>query len=174
MNKNTTLPALCKTHKEPEHHRVKPLSSPFEFKTLPGHCYCTKCGAISFQKRWYIDATMEQHLRLDPNGHAVLCPGCTRLQEELYEGEVVLANAKFAALAGEIIALIRHIEGRCWHHNPLTRIAAFADDQAVIHIQTTTRKLAETIGKELHKTFKGKLEIKRSAEEKFVRIYWRD
>jgi hypothetical protein len=174
MNKNIALPALATTNRAPDHHRVTPQHVQYEFKTLPGHCYCTQCGAIGFQKRWYIDPKLEQKLRRDPNGHGILCPGCTYIKKQWCQGEVVLANAKFGTLAGEIIGLIKHTEGRTWHHNPLAKIAAYEDDQGIIHIQTTTKMLAETIGKELHKTFKGKLQIKRSAEENFVRIYWTD
>ncbi len=164
MSKNN-MAALSEKHKAPEHHRVKPQQFYHAVDSLAGHCYCANCGAISFKRRWYIDAAQEQILRQDKNATAVLCPGCTRVEQEQYEGEVVIANSKFTPLMGEIIALIKHTECRCWHHNPLAKIANVTEKDEIIHIQTTTRFLAERIGKELHKTFKGNLEIKRTAGE---------
>lgn len=174
MSKSNTFSALSEKHRAPEHHRIKPQEFHYSFLALPGHCYCSKCGAIGFQKRWYIDSALEQTLRQDKNANAVLCPGCTRVEQQLYEGEVVLANSRFNALMGEIIALIKHTEGKCWHHNPIAKIGGATEEGRTIHVQTTTRFLAERIGKELQKTYKGNLEIKRTPGEKFVRVYWTD
>jgi hypothetical protein len=174
MSKNNTVPALSAKYKAPEHHRVKPELYPHQFHGQPGHCYCTTCGAIGFKERWYIDSVLAQTLRQDKNAHGELCPGCKRVEQQLYEGEVIVANAKFATLMGEIIAMIKHTEGRCWHNNPIAKIAAASDEQGILHIQTTTRMLAERIGKELQKSYKGNLEIKRTPGEKFVRVYWTD
>jgi len=174
MSKHNATPALTEKHNAPEHHRVKPQEFHRAFHELSGHCYCTKCGAIGFQKHWYIDAAQEQKLRLDKNARTAMCPGCTRAEQELYEGEIVLANSKAETLMGDIVALIKHTEGRCWHKNPLAKIVAVTDDNEVLRIFTTTRGLAERVGKELHKTFKGSLEMKRSPGERFVRVYWTD
>lgn len=173
MSKNSAMPAFSERNKAPEHHRIKPELH-HAFRTQPGHCYCTRCGAIGFRKRWYIDAVQEQILRQDHNANAVLCPGCTRVEQELYEGEVVLANSRFESLMGDVVGLIKHTEGRCWHKNPLARIATVTDENDVLHIHTTTRSLAEQIGKELHKAFKGKIEIKMTPGERLVRVYWTD
>jgi hypothetical protein len=121
-----------------------------------------------------MDSVQEYFLRQDKNAHAVLCPGCTRVEQEQFEGEVVLSNSRFATQMGEVIALIKHTEGRCWHHNPMARIAAVSEEKEILHIQTTTMLLAERIGKELKKAFKGNLEIKRTPGEHFVRVYWTD
>jgi NMD protein affecting ribosome stability and mRNA decay len=140
----------------------------------PGLCYCEQCGAIGFQKHWYINPAQERMLRVDKNATSVLCPGCQRVAHEEFEGEVVLRNARITEVPGEILALIKHTEGKCWHYNPLAKIAQMKEEEGIITIHTTTRFLAERIGKELRKAFKGTVEFKRSPEEKFVRVYWND
>jgi hypothetical protein len=173
MSKNNTI-ALTEKHNAPEHHRIKAQQLYHSFHAQPGHSYCTKCGAIGFNKRWYIDPAQEHVLRRNKNANAVLCPGCLRLEQQLFEGEVVLTNSRCLTLMGEIVALIKHTEGKSWHNNPGARIAVIIDDQDFFHIQTTTRSLAERIGKDLQSAFKGKLEVKRTKGERFARVYWSD
>jgi hypothetical protein len=171
MSKNNTIPALYDKHAAPEHHRVKPQEFHHSLQALPGHRYCRRCGAIGFQKHWYIDAVQEQAFRKDKS-KAALCPGCTRVEQQLYEGEVVLTNSRCKTVMGEIIAMIKHCEGRCWHKNPIAKLASVTEQEQVFHVLTTSKFLAERIGKELQKAFKGNLEIKRS--DRFVRVYWSD
>ncbi len=172
MGTHNTSPTRSSNQKAPEHHRVKPDQSHPLFHAKPGHSYCTKCGAICFQKRWYIAPEEEKALRQDKNASQLLCPGCSMIEQELYEGEVILENSSFAPLMGEIVAVIKHTEGRCWHHNPNAKLAGVTEEDGVLHVMTTTKFLAERIGKELHKIFNGKLEIQRT--EQFVRVYWTD
>jgi NMD protein affecting ribosome stability and mRNA decay len=174
MTKLNSLSAFAEKHKAPEHHRVKPQEFHRSFHELTGHSYCTRCGAINFKKRWYVDSMQEQAMRKDHRANAILCPGCTRAEQQQYEGEVVLLNSRCKTAMGEIVALIKHIEGRCWHNSRLARIASVTEEKEILHIKTTTRVLAERIGKQLHKTFKGNLEIRRTPEERFVRVYWTD
>jgi NMD protein affecting ribosome stability and mRNA decay len=172
MSKSNATPTLSAKLKAPEHHRLKPQQFHRAFHELAGHCYCTNCGAIGFQKRWYFDPVQEQTLRQDKDAEVVLCPGCTRVEQQLYEGEIVLAKSNTSALIGEIIALIKHTEGKCWYKNPIAKIAGVTEEGEILHIQTTTKFLAERIGKKLQKTFNGHLETKRSDE--IVRVYWTD
>jgi hypothetical protein len=171
MNKNNTTQALSSKYKAPEHHRVKPQEHR-AFQVQPGHSYCPTCGAVNFHKHWYIASDQERALRLDKNASQVLCPGCSRVEQQLYEGEVILANSSFSALSGEIVGLIKHTEGRCWHKNPTAKLAGATEEDGIVHVLTTTNFLAERIGKELKQAFKGNLEIKRT--DTFVRVYWTD
>jgi hypothetical protein len=172
MSKSNTISPLSSKHKAPEHHRVKPEQHHRAFHVQPGHCYCPKCGAVGFHKHWYFAPEQEHILRKDKNASQVLCPGCTKIEQQLYEGEVILANSCFSTLSGEIIALIKHTEGVCWHKNPTAKLAGAVEEEETIHVLTTTKFLAERIGKELQKAFKGNLNVKRT--EQFVRVYWTD
>jgi hypothetical protein len=172
MSKSKTTSALSFKDKAPEHHRVKPEQHHRAFQVQPGHSYCGACGAVNFHKHWYIDPAQEHALKMDKNASQVLCPGCSRVEQELYEGELILANSQFFALSGEIVALIKHTEGRCWHKNPTAKLAGATEEDGIVHVQTTTKFLAERIGKELKQAFKGNLEIKRT--DTFVRVYWMD
>jgi len=172
MSKHNTIPALSENHETPEHHRIEPEQ--LRDRHQLGHCYCTNCSAVCFHTHWYIDPEHVKRLQQDKDSKAVLCPGCTRVKEQLYEGEIVLTNSKCMDLMDEIGALMKHTEGACWYRNPTARIAVITKDEKSLCIKTTTRALAEKIGKQLHKAYKGHLEIKRVPEDRFVRVYWTD
>ncbi|MDR3615817.1 MAG: hypothetical protein P4L53_19820 [Candidatus Obscuribacterales bacterium] len=172
MSKSDTTPAVSFKSNAPEHHRVKPEQHHRAFQVQPGHSYCRVCGAVNFHKHWYIAPAQEHALKLDKSASQTLCPGCSRVEQELFEGELILANSRFAELCGEIVALIKHTEGRCWYKNPTAKIAGATEEDGIIHVMTTTKFLAERIGKELKQAFKGNLEIKRTDTN--VKVYWTD
>ncbi len=131
---------------------------------------CTECGAVSFKKHWFMDIDKKNDFLA---GHLVekgLCPGCKRLKEKDYQGEVVIEGV--LADRDAVIELIKHAEGKCWHDNPSSRIASIVETDGLIKINTTSKWLAVRIGKELHKSHKGNLEIKPSEGEDYVRVYW--
>lgn len=144
------------------------------FNVQAGYLLCDACGAIGFQKHWYINPDQQKILNIGETTKHVLCPGCQRAADKDFEGEVILCNSGAEHEMGEVVALILHTEGKCWHHNPFARIADVTQQEGKIHIYTTTRFLAERIGKELRKAFKGTLDVKRTPEEQYVRVYWRD
>src|SRR5208282_6625481 len=110
MSRN--MMALTEKHNAPEHHRVRPDPVSLHH-TLHGlhpqhaqqvYSYCEQCGAIGFQNRWYIDPHHERLLRMGDSTRAVLCPGCARVEQQLFEGEVVMSNSKCATSLGEMIS----------------------------------------------------------------------
>ncbi|MBI4533817.1 MAG: hypothetical protein HY711_07695 [Candidatus Melainabacteria bacterium] len=137
-----------------------------------GTSLCTRCGAISVEKHWYIDEDKLKVLKKDPNVRQVLCPGCERVERHIYDGEVILESDLLLTNKDAAMGLIKHTEGKAWHDNPLSRIASLTENGKRIEILTTTRWLAHRIGKQFYKSFKGALEIKPSHREKFVRVYW--
>ncbi len=68
--------------------------------------------------------------------------------------------------------LISHEEGKACADNPLSRVAAIQDHGDEIDLQTTTRFLAEQIGRAFRKSFKGTLTFQRLPREQFVRVRW--
>src|ERR1700735_5441092 len=105
MNKNN-IPALTEKHNAPERHRAKPESLHHMLHAQHGHCYCKQCGAIGFQKRWYIDPVQLKTLQQNKGFRAELCPGCMRVEQQQYEGEVILSTSRGATLLGEMMSLI--------------------------------------------------------------------
>jgi hypothetical protein len=144
-----------------------------KFHDQAGVAVCRTCGAICFEKHWFLAAGKEQEILKGHQVRNVLCPGCAMVEEQNYQGEVILDSPFLIKEKGAIIGLIKHIEGKCWHDSPQSRIAAMVDQGDRMEIRTTTTWLATQIGKELYKSHKGKLDIKHSPDENFVRVYWK-
>lgn len=138
----------------------------------PGTLICPRCHAISNIKRWFFDEQLYQQLKDRPNVEAVTCPGCERLDRQIYEGEVHLRSPLLARNKPQALGLIRNQEREAMHENPISRIGVVQDHGEEIAVFTTTRFLAERIGKEFKKAFDGHLRVDRLPREKAARVYW--
>ncbi len=138
-----------------------------------GTALCTACGAVGMQKHWFVDERLSAQCALDPLVRPTICPGCDRLKEKLYEGELILESELLSDNREMVYGTIFHAAAKGFLHNPLSRIAIFEDDGNRIRVVTTTCSLAERLGKAIKRSLKGKLEIKPSPNENFVIVKWR-
>jgi len=138
----------------------------------PGTLVCPRCHAISEIKRWYLDEERYLELRKRPDVQLVTCPGCLRIERQQYEGEVLLHSPLLQSNRDQALHLIYHTEDEARRDNPFARLAAVEADGEEIRVLTTTRWLAERIGKEFRKAFRGDLQIQRLPREKFARVRW--
>lgn len=150
-----------------EDHRTKP-----ELKTQAGTVICEHCLAIGQHKHWFFDHKLSKQLAGDPLVRFVTCPGCKRVEDKIYEGEVTLDSPLLAANKDMVYGTLFHEAAKGFLHNPLSRVAVFEDSGDKIRIVTTTCTLAERLGKAIYKAFKGKIEIKPSPGEQFVFVKW--
>lgn len=137
-----------------------------------GPAVCKGCSAISYEKHWFIDPPRAKALGEDSKVRHVFCPGCHKVAEEIYDGEVILESPILAETKDAVMGLIKHTELKCWHDNPMSRIGKIVDLGDRLEISTTTTWLGMRIGKEMRKAYKGSLDIKSSPREKFVRVRW--
>ncbi|HUX86285.1 MAG TPA: hypothetical protein VMW65_04730 [Chloroflexota bacterium] len=142
-------------------------------KDRPGVLVCPRCHAISLEKRWFLDENRFQQLCATPGVQFVICPGCQRIERQIYDGEVRLCSLLLLHNKPQALAIIRHEEDKARQTNPFSRLAAVVDRGDEIDILTTTRWLAERIGKSFHKAFKGSLKIQHLPDERFVRVRWK-
>lgn len=142
-------------------------------KDRPGTLICPRCHAISFEKRWFLDENCYQKLRMTPGVQLVICPGCQRIERQIYDGEVRLCSSLLLQNKPQALAIIQHEEDKARQTNPFSRLAAVVDRGDEIDVLTTTRWLAERIGKAFHKAFKGSLKIQHLPDERFVRVRWK-
>ncbi|MHB1415299.1 MAG: BCAM0308 family protein [Chloroflexota bacterium] len=138
----------------------------------PGLLLCPRCHAISEIKRWYYDEDRYQELKNKQEAQFAVCPGCERIERQIYEGDVVLRGPFLAQHKEEALHLIYHAEDQARQKNPISRLASVEDNGDEVKVITTTRWLAERIGKEFRKAFNGDLEIQRLPREKFSRVRW--
>ena len=141
--------------------------------TQAGTAVCTRCGSIGLRKHWFAEPKLIERYAADPTLRYALCPGCDRTEKKHYEGEVLLESPLLGENHEMVYGLIYHTAAKAYHDNPLSRIAVIQDEGNKIYMLTTSRTLAERLGKAFHRSFKGKLEIKPSPEEKYSIVHWR-
>ena len=139
----------------------------------PGTLICPRCHAISLQKRWFVDESLYQRLRTLPCVRLLVCPGCRRVERQIYEGDVTLRSPLLLANKEQALHLIYHEEDKARQVNPFSRLAAVEDRGSEIAILTTTISRAERIGKAFHRSFKGALSLQYLPGERFVRVRWK-
>lgn len=138
----------------------------------PGIIVCPRCHAISVEKRWFVDERQYQELIGTPGVEPVVCPGCRRIEAHVYEGEVMLKSPLLVDRRDEALSLIYHTAEEARHENPIARVASLEEKEGEIYVLTTTRFLAQRIGKEFQKALGGDLAIDNLLHEKFARVRW--
>jgi NMD protein affecting ribosome stability and mRNA decay len=142
-------------------------------KAQAGTAICTLCGAVGMHKHWFVDKRLAEQFAADPTVRFVNCPGCRRIANKVYEGEVLLKSSLLESNRNMIYGTLYHAAAQGFMRNPLSRIASVEDNGAdTIRILTTTCTLAERLGKAVNRAFKGDLKIKPWPDERFVSVRW--
>jgi len=139
---------------------------------VPGPAICSRCHSYLETDHWRYDEKRYLQLKGQSDVHVTLCPGCVRVEKRLYEGEVMVHHDWSAVDKQEVLNLIHHEEARARATNPTARIALMEDRGDDLYILTTTQFLAERIGKELHKAYRGTLKLMPLPRERFTRVRW--
>ena len=137
-----------------------------------GMSICKKCHAIYHNKRWYLDEEMYANKVSQKGTNKVLCPACQKMKDNFPGGILKLKGAFLEEHKSEILNLIRNEEQKARGFNPLERIMDINKIKAGLEITTTNEKLAQRIGKSLHKAYQGKIEYKWSSDTKLLRAKW--
>lgn len=137
-----------------------------------GPAICTRCHAYLETSRWHYDERRYRELAEQPGIDAMVCPGCTRVERRLYEGEVTVRHRWDIARKEDVLRLIHNEEARERISNPTARIAIVDDRGDELYVLTTTQFLARRIGTELHKAYHGTLKVTPLPRERFSRVVW--
>lgn len=128
--------------------------------------YCPDCQALYRQGRW------KWPRKGDTFGEPYLCSACRRIRDKFPAGEVEVSGKYLNNHRDEIMNLIQNIIREEESRSPLKRVIEFANENGILRVSLTDDHLARHIGDALHKAYKGKLDIKYSGGERFVRLYW--
>lgn len=134
---------------------------------------CPRCGAVYDGHRWIPepDDELKRALAKTPREKR-LCPGDVRLEKGQVEGVVTLKGGFMKSHRAEIANLVNRVARDGRRRNVSARIFEIVDDNGQLVIETTDEHLAERMGKEVEKAFKGKLEIKWQEKDTFARVLW--
>lgn len=126
---------------------------------------CPDCGSVYRNKHWQNGEGLELN---SPTDH--LCPGCRKVRDGYYYGEVRLGGTFLIDHRDEILNLIVNETERLQKDNPIARIVQARAQDGQLLIRTTNAKLAEHIGRMLEKSYDGTLE--RLQDHDIARYKW--
>ena len=150
-----------------------------------GFAICPECKSVYYNKRWALphpqgDTIMPKSPRsMRKSGNPVMmpelfvCPACQKIRDGYAEGFVSIRWENWLAHKADIIGLIHNEEKRASHVNPLERIMAVHTRSNGIDVETTTERMAQRIGRDLARAFKGKVQYKWSHKDKVARVQWK-
>ena len=134
---------------------------------------CPRCGAVYDGHKWVPEPDDELVKQVKKkSAKSELCPGDLRLEKGQVDGVVTLKGSFMREHKDDILNLIGRVERNGRSRNVAARIYEMKEDDGEFSIETTDEHLAERIGKELEKAFKGDLEIKWQEKDRFVRVSW--
>jgi hypothetical protein len=141
-------------------------------ETPPGPAVCTRCHAYLETDHWSYGEARARELAALGGTARLLCPGCTRVQRRLYEGEVRIQLRGGMAPREEVMGVVHHEEARARSTNPTARIAHLEEHADELYLLTTTQFLALAIGRALQHAFHGELTVQDLPHERFRRVRW--
>ncbi len=133
---------------------------------------CRVCGAVYQKKRWVIDDTESVRLQQGSETHQVVCPACRKIADHYAEGTVTLHGTYLWEHETEIRNILRNEENRVMSKNPLARIISMEQADGNLLIETTEEKLAEHLGRVLHKAHQGELKVTWASDHAICRVDW--
>jgi NMD protein affecting ribosome stability and mRNA decay len=153
--------------------RVKTSADPYIPEEGPPELsLCESCHALYHNKRWYLDVEAFEAAKAGGDFHWATCPACQKIAERYPEGVVTLRGDYVWDHEEEIRNILKHEEERAMAKNPLQRIIRMEREGDDLVIETTEEKLAEHLGRALHKSHQGDLKVSWTEEHSVCRVTW--
>ena len=134
---------------------------------------CNECESVYHDHRWYLKEQALEAVRShrEAIGHT-LCPACQKTRDKMPGGVVRLMGGFVSAHKEEILNLIRNEGDRAKQINPLERVMEIEATNGSLDILTTNERLAQRIGKAMHKAYSGDVSYVFSRDTKLARVTW--
>jgi NMD protein affecting ribosome stability and mRNA decay len=162
--------------KEPVHIRrnVEAFEDPYKDEEhLPERSVCRRCGDIYMSGRWYNpDQVPDRPNHTQHEANMVNCPACRKLRDHLPSGVLRLTGQFVMDHREEILNLIRNQAHKADSVNPMERVMTIEAQPDGMELTTTNEKLAQRIGRAMHKAYSGALEYKWSEDNRLARVNW--
>lgn len=133
---------------------------------------CESCHALYRNKRWYLDAEAFEAAKAGGDFKWVSCPACQKIAERYPEGVITLGGDYLWDHEEEIRNILKNEESKAMAKNPLERIIRMEREDDELIIETTEEKLAEHLGRALHKAHQGDLKVSWDTDHDLCRVKW--
>lgn len=133
---------------------------------------CISCKTVYVNNHWAIDPGTYDRLERDSKTNWIKCPACQKIASGYAEGIVTLSGSYLWEHEAEIKRILSNEENKALAKNPFERIIRKLRDGDKMVIETTEKKLAEHLGRVLHKSHQGDLNITWSGNPDVCRVTW--
>ncbi len=133
---------------------------------------CSECNAIYSGQRWYLKEQVDAEKMRHIDVHFTVCPACRKIKDRSPGGIVHITGNFIREHKDDIMNLIHNEGDRAKATNPLERIMGIEGTDGNYEVLTTNEKLAQRIGRALHKAYHGTVVYKWSEDNKLVRVSW--
>lgn len=153
--------------------RVMTSSDPYiPDEGLEEPAVCASCHAVYQQKRWIQDPLLFIHMEKEAATKQVTCPACQKIAEGYAEGILTLQGDYLWKHEEGIMRLLKNVEKKATAKNPIDRVLRRLREDERLVIETTGRKLAEHLGRALHRAHKGDISVSWSQDHDRCRVTW--
>jgi NMD protein affecting ribosome stability and mRNA decay len=153
--------------------REKTSQDPFVYdKGLKDPSLCKNCFNFFHNNRWEHDPRRYKELKESADVNWVLCPSCRKTKEGYVEGFLTLAGAYLWEHEEEIRQLLDNEAARIFSRNPLERVIRTVREEDRLIVETTGQKLAEHLGKALHRAHQGEFKVQWDGCPEVCRVSW--
>lgn len=141
-------------------------------ESLPENSVCKQCGAVYAADRWYLKGELPEDKAFHHVAGKVICPACRKQRDRMPGGVLTLTGAFIKDHIQEILNLIRNESKKAQSVNPLERVMDMQSEESQMVITTTNEKLAQRIGRAIHKAYSGEIEYQFGGDTKLARVNW--
>ncbi|MDH7570567.1 MAG: BCAM0308 family protein [Armatimonadota bacterium] len=140
--------------------------------THPGKAVCRECQAVFHDDRWSLDPAAREKALRGGGVQYVTCPACQKIRDRVPGGLFTLSGDFVAEHREEILNLIRNEDMRARNVNPLERVMEISEEGSEMVVTTTNEKLAQRLGRAVHRAYGGHVEYQWLADAKQARVRW--
>lgn len=133
---------------------------------------CSECHAVYSGQRWYLKSQVDPDKLRNQSVHFTICPACRKIRDRSPGGIVHLSGDFLKEHKEDILNLIHNENERAMTINPLERVMDIVANDGALDVLTTNEKLAQRIGKAIHRACDGTVDYKWSEDNKLVRVNW--
>jgi NMD protein affecting ribosome stability and mRNA decay len=133
---------------------------------------CRECRSVYAAGVWKLESQAEKDVENAKRVTDTLCPACKKTRDRMPGGVVTLTGRFLDEHEQEIVSLMNNENERAMNVNPLERIIDIEKRGSEITVLTTNEKLAQRIGRAVHKAYDGDVEYKWSKGTKLARVTW--
>lgn len=137
---------------------------------------CKKCHSIYHNKRWVTDNELYNSILKKKEGiNYTICPACLKIETKYYNGVVELSGSFLSEHKSDILNLVKNTVERADYIDPLEKIENIEEDDEknIVRIYTTSEDLAQRIGRNIERAYKGDIEYSFSERDLLLRVYWK-